>query len=126
MSSFVDIAIVAIAIMITILVAILVTVLALSTFGTIEYDCEVTVLIVLVFALKLWQHAALEETGTDYEEGAIDLLLYDSGIGHDVGWRTVDDDIVVLLSKLLNQMVEAWIEEEFGWVWRNGSCRDDA
>lgn len=63
---------------------------------------HVPVSVVIIEALYLVEHVALEQTGADDEERNIDISVYYLCVSHNFSRRTVDDDIIIFISQLLD------------------------
>ena len=94
-------------------------------FGTVEDDGQLVEAFFRVVLLDVWQERLLEEVSADDEEGHIRPMLDDIGIGDDLNWRTIDEDIVVLLAQFGNQFTQSLRREEFSWVRRQFAGRQD-
>lgn len=68
---------------IPVVISVLVAVASATTIRTVQNDRHVPVFLVGVELLNLRQHAPVEQTGTDDEEGDIRQHVDDGGIGHD-------------------------------------------
>ena len=60
---------------------------------------------------------------TDYEEGDVGILGKDAGVGNNLDRRTVEEDIVVLSSYLVDELCKAIVGDKLGGVWRQGTNR---
>ena len=101
---------VAIALAITIAIAVAIAAVAITVavvtvvvfgIGAVEQHGHVVVLFLVVVLLQLGQHAALQQPSTDNEDGEVSLTTDDGGIGHNLNGGTVNEDVVVLLTQLV-------------------------
>ena len=74
--------------------------------GAIEQHGHVVVLLLLVALLQLGQHGTFQQTGTDDEQGDVGLVADDGGIGDNLHGRTVNEDVVVVLTQLVEHGLE--------------------
>lgn len=115
--------VIAIAVAVTISVAIGmgVAVSALVVAGAVEDEGHAGVFLLLIEAVELGEHRALEQSGTDDEEGPVGIPVDDLGVGHDLDGRTVDEDVVVLRAQLGHQLGKPRRLEQLGRVRRDGA-----
>ena len=92
--------------------------------GSVQNQCHVLELLLLVEGIHLRQHTALHQAGTNHEDGTIGKLFVYWGICDDLDRWTVDEYIIILLAHGLNHLLKQWSEEKLGWVGRNGSNRN--
>ncbi len=93
--------------------------------GAVEEEGHVMELLVVVVGLDDREHVALQELGADDEEGDVCPTGDDGAIRHDLYWRTVEEDKVVLLTELCHKLLQTGGEEELGGVRGQGAHRDD-
>lgn len=88
------------AVAITVAIAVGVTTIAVTgaLLGAVEEDGHVRELLLLVVALDDLEVLALHQADTDDEDGELGETGDDGGIGNDVDWWTVEEDVVVLLT----------------------------
>ena len=68
--------------------------------------------------LDIGQHGALQEVSTHNEERNVCEGGDNRGVCHDLDRRTVDKDIVIVLTKLLDSLTEAIFIEQFSGIRR--------
>ena len=93
--------------------------------GTVEEHGHVVVLLLIVVLLQLGEHAAIQEAGTDDEDGEVGLVADDGGIGNNLHGRTVDEDVIVVLTQVIEHGLELGGVEQFGGVGRNLADGED-
>lgn len=98
-----------------------VAVSALVVAGAVEDEGHAGVFLLLIEAVELGEHRALEQSGTDDEEGPVGIPVDDLGVGHDLDGRTVDEDVVVLRAQLGHQLGKPRRLEQLGRVRRDGA-----
>ena len=57
-----------------------------------------------IYCFQFGEHGAVQQAGTDNEDGAVRQLLDDLCVGHNVDGRTIDEDIVVFRSQSCYQV----------------------
>lgn len=110
---------------VAVVVAVMIAVVAAGGDGAVEQHAHVLILLALIVAFDDGQHLALHESGTDHEDGGVGMLGNDAGVGHHLDGRTVEDDEVVLLAQLVEHLLQALAEQQFGGVGRYGAHGDD-
>lgn len=105
-----------VAVLIPIFISVLVTVSSVASVCTVQDERHVPVLLLGVEPLNSRQHAAVEQSGTDNEQGDIRQLVDDGGVGHDFHRRAVDEDVVIFLAQVVYQLLQPFCEQQFGGV----------
>ena len=114
-----------ITILIPIFISVLVAVASAAAVRAVQDKGHVPVFLVGIEFLYLRQHAAVEQAGTDNEQGDVCQFVDDGGIGYDLHRRAVDEDVVVLLAKVAYQLFQTLCEQEFRRVGRYHAYRDN-
>ena len=109
---------------VAVFIAVLVAVAA-GGLGAVEQEGHVVVLLGAVVLLHLSEHGALEQAGTHDEDGDVCERGDQVGVGHDLDWRAVEEDVVVTLPKLVQERGQARLGEELGGVRRHGADGKD-
>ena len=105
MSFFLPIVIaIPVAVTISVAVRVAVAVSALVVAGAVEDEGHAGVFLLLIEAVELGEHRALQKPGADDEEGPVGVAVDDLGVGHDLDGRTVDEDVVVLRAQPGHQL----------------------
>ena len=91
----------------------------------VEDQSHVVETLLLIDALYVGELTTVELAGTDNEDGEVCHTVGNGCIGDDAHRHTIGHYIVITLAKLLYQLIQTGVQEEFGRVGRNGSCRDD-
>ena len=94
-----------------------------TALSTIEDKQHVTIFVLLVKFLKLRKHIPLEQSGTNNEDSSVGVAGHNLCIGNDFDRRTVEEDIIVLRAKLIQQILQTAISKQLCRVWRNHSDR---
>ena len=85
-------------------VAIAVSVASSGAFRSVQYHGEVLESFHGIHCFQFGEHGAVQQAGTDNEDGAVRQLLDDLCVGYNVDGRTVDEDIVVFRSQSCYQV----------------------
>lgn len=115
---------VAVTVAVAVFVGVGVAVAAAVVAGAVEDYGHMLVFLFFVEAVELGQHRALEQTGADNEDGPVNELVDNLGVGDNLDGRAVDDDIVVAGAHAVDKLAEARRFEQFGGVRRNGADRE--
>ena len=111
--------------MVSVLIPVSVTITVAASFGTVQDDCHVLETFLLVSALQFGQHVALQQAGTDDEEGAVGKFLDDLRVRYNLDGRTVDEDAVVFVPHPFYQRAQARFGKQFGRIGRDGAHGQD-
>ena len=66
--------------------------------------------VLFVVSLHIGQEALVHVLCTNDEQGGIRIFTDDGGIGNNLGWRTVEDDVGILISQLFKQLLQAVVK----------------
>lgn len=113
-----------VAVAVTVGVAVLVAAAGAFGGGGVEHKGHVAVFLFVVEALELGEHGAFEESGADYEDGAVNDGFDDLCVGHHLYGRTVDEDVVVFVFEVFDHLDETGRFEQLGGVGRYGAYGD--
>ena len=125
----VAVVVVAVAVLVAVLVVVAVAAVAVAAVaaGTaVEDEAEVVVLVAGVEFLEFGEHAALQEAHAHHEDGTIDVVADNLRVGDDVDRRTVDEDVVILLTQHIDGLAEELGLEQLRGVGRDGAHRQIA
>lgn len=106
-------------------VAVAVAVTALVVAGAVQNEGHVAVFLLIIQAVKLGEHRALEQVGADDEEGAVHVFVDNLGVGHNLNRGTVDYHVVVLRLEPADKLSEPGRFEQLCGVRWNGADRED-
>lgn len=95
------------AVVVSVAIAVTVAVTALVVAGAVQNEGHVAVFLFIIQAVKLGEHRALEQVGSDDEEGAVHVFVDDLGVGHDLNRGTVDYHVVVLRLETADKLSES-------------------
>lgn len=117
---------VSVAVSIAVAVAVAVAVTARVVAGAVQDEGHVAVFLLIIQTVKLGEHRALEQVGSDDEEGAVHVFVDNLGVGHDFVGRTVDYHVVVLRLEPGNQLSEPrGFEQLCGVRWNRADGEDE-
>ena len=91
----------------------------------VKHQSQVFVLLIRIESLNSREHRALEQFRTNNENSLVDKTVDYLRIGNNLNRRTVDNNLVVFLANTLHQFFKAAVEEQFSWVGRNYTHRDN-
>ncbi len=107
------------AVMVAVLVTVAITISSVgSHLGTVEDDSKVAVLAALVIIFQFRKHILIKQSGTNQEDGHIGTLVDNLGICHDIYWRTVDKDEIVIPLEGIDSLGKTSVCNKFCWVRR--------
>lgn len=109
---------VSVAVFVTVFVALTVTVAAGIHLCGVEHECHVLEAVGTVVGFEGVEHAAFEQTGANYEHGAVNVVLDDRGVSHEVHRRGVDEDVLVAASHLVDELAKERAAEQLDGVGR--------
>lgn len=116
---------VAIAVTVAVAVAVAVAVTARVVASAVQNEGHVAVFLLIIQAVKLGEHRALEQVGADDEEGAVHVFVDNLGVGHDLNRGTVDYHVVVLRLETTDKLSEPGRFKQLCGVRWNGADRED-
>ena len=84
---------VSVAVSVAVFVALTVSVSAGVHLCCVEHECHILEAVGTVIGFEGVEHAAFEQTGANYEHGAVNVVLDDRGVSHEVHRRGVDEHV---------------------------------
>lgn len=110
---------------IAIVVTITIAVTSSCTFRSVQYHGEVLEAFPGVHGFQFGKHGAVQQAGTNHEDGAVRQLLDDLCIGHDVDGWAIDEDVIVFRSQSRYQCRQFAVFQQLGRIGRYCSDGDD-